>query len=104
MIFNKKRSFLYISVLLLILVGVYFVNGVAFISRTPMFSTGFIATTNSTVAINTNTSLGHDGVNYTEQANWTKGGQIELFNFTFTMTSDAINISEINITIPSGYS
>ncbi len=98
MVFDKKRVFLYSSILVLLLIGVYFANGIAFISRTPMFSTGFIATTNSTA-----TALGHDGVNYTEQANWTKGGQNELINFTLTMTSDAMNISYINITMPLGY-
>ena len=63
MIFNKKKSFLYISILLLILVGVYFtvsVNGVGFIIRTPSLSTGFV-TTNATAGITHNQNQTSNG-------------------------------------------
>jgi len=113
MIFNKKKSFLYISILLLILVGVYFtvsVNGVGFIIRTPSLSTGFV-TTNATAGITHNQNQTSNGngltFGYTELANWTRGGTIEFFNFTLVLNADAFNITEINITLPgyvSGFS
>ena len=108
MVFNKKRSFLYISILLLILVGVYFVNSIGFVSRTAPLSTGFVTTNTSVVTFNGNqTSTGFvENFQYTELANWTRGGTIELFNFTINITSDAtLNITKFNITLPtSGFS
>ena len=102
--FNKKRLFLYSSILLLILVGVYFVNSSGFINRIPLLSTGFVTTNTSVVTFNGNqTSTGFVGeFKYTELANWTRGGTIELFNFTLQMSSIVTNISEINVTMPSG--
>ena len=107
MIFNKKRSFLYGSILLLILIGVYFVNSSGYINRTPTISTGFV-TTNATaeITVNQNQTSNGNGLSfqYTELANWTRGGSIELFNFTLTTVSTVTNISTINITLPSSFS
>jgi len=106
MVLNKKRIFLYSSILLLFLVGAYFVNvvnGVGFVNRIPTLSTGFF-TTNTTTFTPQNNSAGFTGgysFGFTELLNWSKGGNIKLFNFTITLNSDAINISEINITLPS---
>ena len=109
MIFNKKRSFLYGSILLLILIGVYFVNSSGYINRTPTISTGFV-TTNATaeITVNQNQTSNGNGLSfqYTELANWTRGGHIEFYNFTMNITSDnTLNITKFNITLPtSGFS
>ena len=106
MIFNKKKSFLYISILVLLLVGVYFVNSSGYIDRTPTLSTGFVTTNTSVVTINGNQTSNGNGLSfqYTELANWTRGGGMELFNFTLTTLSSVTNISTINITLPSSFS
>ena len=93
MIIDKKRVFLYSSILLLILVGVYFVNGFGAITR----STSFVTTSSTGAQVS--------GVNYTELANWTKGGLTENINFTIVLRSAAgLNGSaQINVTLPGGF-
>ena len=95
MILNKKRLFLYSSILLLILVGVYFTDAFGAITRGPSR-----VTTSSTGAFSLN------GVNYTELANWTRGGITENINFTLVLRNAAgLNgTSNINITLPTSFS
>src|SRR3989344_4702660 len=100
MIFNKKRVFLYGSILILLLISVYFVNS-AYLGRTAQDSRGFV-TTNTTTFGEGRDSITGKNLSYTELANWTRGGNIEVFQFNLTIASDnTLNISHINITLPT---
>jgi len=104
--FAKKRIFLYSSILLLILVGVYFTDAFGIINRNPSVS----RVTTSTNAVTTvgSQNPSYSGVNFTftELSNWTRGGSAEVFNFTLNFSTNvALNGTyQINITLPSGFS
>lgn len=107
MIIDKKRVFLYSSILLLILAGVYFttiVTGLGYVTRATTLATTGTAVVTVVGAQNPN----YNGVNFTftELANWTRGGGSELINFTINLTGSAgfNSTAEINITLPTGYS
>ncbi len=107
MIVDKKRVFLYSSILLLILIGVYFVNSIGFVNRNIQLYSGFITTNTSTYTNINDTITGGYNLSFSENtdltANWTRGGNTELINLTIQMNADAFNIYIINITVPSGY-
>ena len=105
MILDKKRVFLYSSILLLILVGVYFttiVDSLGFVTRSLLDTN---VTTSTDTIVSSTRAGGGNGVNYTELINWTKGGVAELISFTLNLTGATGKnaTAEINVTIPSGF-
>ena len=124
MIFNKKRVFLYSSILLLILVGIYFtwfVDGIGIVNRnllsTSVNATGESNITASGVCAFSNvdtrcmaiTPIMNQGSANNFSLNWTRGGATELFVFKINISNYATvvgnqNISKINITLPSEFS
>src|SRR3989344_9563662 len=112
MIFNKKRVFLYSSILLLILVGLYtvYVDSIGIVNRNPL-SSSFNATleNNGTqrgvCTFYTNNSKDCRAL-YTDSVNWTRGGNTEVYWFKINISNGTTergisNITRINITIPS---
>src|SRR3989344_824674 len=105
MIFNKKRVFLYSSILLLILIGVYFatiVDSLGFVTRSQLNTN---VTTSTNTIVSSVRAGGGNGINYTELINWTKGGVAETIQFTlnFTGAVGSNSTAEINVSVPSGY-
>ena len=83
MIFNKKRVFLYSSILLLILVGIYysvFVEGFGAVSRNSLHTL-----VNATRESNA-TQPGIGGPDWGDLVNWTRGGGTELYVFTINFS------------------
>src|SRR3989344_7404318 len=116
MIFNKKRVFLYSSILLLILVGLYtvYVDSIGIVNRNPL-SSSFNATleNNGTqrgvCTFYTNNSKDCRAL-YTDSVNWTRGGNTEVYWFKINISNISMggleaqsnnNVTRINITIPS---
>ena len=105
MIFNKKRVFLYSSILLLILIGVYFatiVDSLGFVTRSQLNTN---VTTSTNTIVSSVRAGGGNGINYTELINWKKGGVAETIQFTlnFTGAVGRNSTAEINVSVPSGY-
>ena len=84
---NKKSLIIIPIFLLMLIVSVYFVNGFGFISRQPPTPSRFLVTNTSTLNDQVlNLTGGHGGnFSYTELVNWTRGGKLELYNFTIPM-------------------
>ena len=112
MIIDKKRVFLYGSILLLILVGVYFatfVDSIGIANRNPLST--YANTSGETAQ---NISIFTNGIynySYNEFINWTYGGATETYVFKINISGMSSghgisatsnnNITKINITIPS---
>jgi len=94
MVLSKKRMFLFSSILLLILVGIYFADAFGSITR----GTSFVTTTSTVSSVS--------GINYTELSNWTRGGKTENINFTIVLAQPAgVNgTKQLNITLPTTFS
>ncbi|MEK6932613.1 MAG: hypothetical protein AABW56_02350 [Nanoarchaeota archaeon] len=127
MVFNKKRGILYISILILLLVGVYFtsvVDSIGVINRDNRNSLNAInATTeqNGTQpgrCARSNVLSGDSNCNmalYPDLANWTRGGNTEVIVYIINISNRTTsvpgslmftannNVTTINISLPSGY-
>ncbi len=112
MIFNKKKAFLYSSILLLILISVYFttiVDSIGFAVRNPVATTVNATGESNATQCPPGAAANLCGSLYTDLLNWTRGGNTELFVFKINIDnySSVIanqNITRINITLPSGVS
>ena len=89
---RKLKIFLFSTILVLFLVGLYFVNATISIDNGA-----------STIV---SSGEAHETKNITQLANWTMGGLSEWFNFTINSTwvTNQEGINKTNITIPGGYS
>ena len=108
MILAKERFFLYSSVMILILIGVYFtvfVDSVGFVTRGNNLTDGVNARANasgeSADVLNKSglcSSSFTCNATFTDLANWTRGGLTELYVFKINISGMAGNTANNNVT------
>ena len=117
MLDNKKRLFLYSSILLLILFGVYYtilVESVGLARRVPTQTyVNASFESNESGCTTAETLVSKCGGSYSDLTNWTRGGNTETLIFIINI-SDVVsgggisptannNVTRINITLPTGF-